>query len=291
MFRRKLAILLLVWFSLLFIKQGVAAEIDSSQRDGPFVMIGQVSGGLFGQSIGLLVVGVSLLYFESLIFGETYLSEIHLFASPGFVYGGMVGAMFGSAGTVHLIGETVGSGGGSFKETLKWSPLTPIGATIGYQRSKGRFVETDSSQRDGPFVMAGQVGGGLLALGTGAFWGLGIGGAVSSTFLEDRETFGPAEFYGAVIGGIFGCAIGVYAIGELYGSGGGSFKETLKWSPLTPIGATIGYQRSKRKQPPSVSLANDKFTLHLPTMSIQSSQLPYHRPQTDYMVRLVNVRF
>ena len=289
MVRQKIGILLLICFFLLFIKQGIAAETDSSQRDGPFVMIGQVSGGLFGQSIGFLVVGVSLLYVESLIFGETYLSEIHL--SPGFIYGGLVGAMFGNAGTVHLIGETFGSEGGSFKETLKWSPLTPIGATIGYQRSKGRFVETDSSQRDGPFVMVGQVGGGLLALGTGALWGMGIGGAVSSIFLEDRETFAPAEFYGAVIGGIFGCAVGVYAIGELYGSGGGSFKETLKWSPLTPIGATIGYQRSKRKQPPSLSLANDKFTLHLPTMSIQSSQLPYHRPQTDYMVRLVNVRF
>ena len=291
MFRQKIGILLLICFFLLFIKQGIATEADSVQRDGPFVMAGQVSGGLFGQSIGFLVVGVSLLYVESLIFGETYLSEIHLFSSPGFVYGGMVGAMLGSAGTVHLIGETFGSGGGSFKETLKWSPLTPIGATIGYQRSKGRFVETNSSQRDGPFVMVGQVGGGLLALGTGALWGLGIGGAVSSIFLGDRETFAPAEFYGAVIGGIFGCAVGVYAIGELYGSGGGSFKETLKWSILTPIGATIGYQRSKRKQPPSVSLANDKFTLHLPTMGIQSSRLPNHHPQTDYMVRLVNVGF
>ncbi len=291
MVRQKIGILLLICFFLLFIKQGIAAETDSSQRDGPFVMIGQVSGGLFGQSIGLLVVGVSLLYFESLIFGETYLSEIHLFSSPGFVYGGMVGAMFGSAGTAYLIGETFGSGGGSFKETLKWSPLIPIGATIGYQRSKGRFVETDSSQWDKPFVMVGQVSGGLLALGTGAFWGLGIGGAISSIFLEDGGTFRSAEFYGAVIGGIFGCAVGVYAIGELYGSGGGSFKETLKWSPLTPIGATIGYQRSKRKQPPSVSLANGQFTLHLPTMRIQSSQLPYHQPQTDYMVRLVNVRF
>ena len=291
MVRQKIGILLLICFFLFFIKQGIVAETDSSQRDGPFVMIGQVSGGLVGQSIGFLVVGISLLYVESLIFGETYLSEIHLFGSPGFMYGGMVGAMLGSAGTVHLIGETFGSGGGSFKETLKWSPLSPIGATIGYQRSKGRFTEADSSQRDGPFVMVGQVGGGLLGLGTGALWGLGIGGTVNSIFLEDRETFSLAAFCGAVIGGLFGGASGVYAIGELYGSGGGSFKETLKWSPLTPIGATIGYQRSKRKQPPSVSLANDKFTLHLPTMGIQSSQLPNHRPQTDYMVRLVNVGF
>ena len=289
MFRRRIGILLLICFFWLFFNPRLFAETDSNQRDGPFVMIGQVSGGLFGQSIGLLVVGVSLLYVESLIFGETYLSDTHL--SPGFIYGGLVGAMLGSAGTVHLIGETFGSGGGSFKETLKWSPLTPIGATIGYQRSKGRFVETDSSQRDGPFVMVGQVSGGLLGLGTGALWGLGIGGAVSSIFLEDSETFPPAEFYGAVIGAIFGGAVGVYAIGELYGSGGGSFKETLKWSLLTPIGATIGYQRSKPKQPPSISLANDKFTLRLPTMSIQSSRLPNHRPQTDYMVRLVNVGF
>ena len=182
MFHRRIGILLLICFFLLFIKQGIAAEADSSQKDGAFVITGQVTSGMLGQSIGLLVVGVSLLYFESLIFGETYLSEIHLFASPGFMYGGMVGAMFGSAGTVHLIGET-------------------------------------------------------------------------------------------------------------FGSGGGSFKETLKWAPLTPIGATIGYQRSKRKQPPSISLANGNFTLHLPAMSIQSSQLPNHRPQTDYMVRLVNVRF
>ena len=180
MFRQKIGLLLLICFFLLFIKQGLFAETDSVQRDGPSVMVGQVSGGVFGQSIGFLVIGVSLLYVESLIFGETYLSEIHL--SPGFIYGGLVGAMFGSAGTVHLIGET-------------------------------------------------------------------------------------------------------------FGSGGGSFKETLKWSPLTPIGAIIGYQRSKRKQPPSISLANGKFTLHLPTISIQSSQLLYHRPQRDYMVRLVNVRF
>jgi len=286
MFRRRIGILLLICLFLLFIKQGIAAEADSNQRDGPFVMIGQVTGGLFGQSIGLLVVGVPVLYAESLIFGGY--SDF----SPGFIYGGLVGAMFGSAGTVYLIGETFGSGGGSFKETLKWAPLTPIGATIGYQRSKGRFVETDSSQRDGPFVIVGQVGGGLLVLGTGALWGLGIGGAVSSIFLEDRETFAlAAEFYGAVIGGIFGCAVGVYGIGEIFGGGGGSFKETLKWAPLTPIGATIGYQRSKRKQPPSVSLANGQFSLHLPTMSIQSSQLPNHHPQTDYMVRLINARF
>ena len=156
---------------------------------------------------------------------------------------------------------------------------------------QGIAAETCPSQRDGAFVIAGQIGGGFLAQGTGGL----IGMALTLPFLmmldEPEGAVFPFFGFGMMVGGIFGCAGGVYAVGEIFGSGGGSFKETLKWSILTPIGATIGYQRSKRKQPPSLSLANDKFTLHLPTMSIQSSQLPYHRPQTDYMVRLVNVRF
>ena len=175
MFRQKIGILLLICLFLLFIEQGIAAETDSSQRDGVFVIAGQVTGGLLAQSIGILVCGIPLAYVEFLFLGHSHFS-------PAFILGGMAG-------------------------------------------------------------------------------------------------------------GIFGCASGVYAVGEIFGSGGGSFKATLKWSILTSIGATIGYQRSKRKQPPSVSLANGKFTLHLPTMSIQSSQLPNHHPQTDYMVRLVNVRF
>ena len=155
---------------------------------------------------------------------------------------------------------------------------------------QGVAAETDSSQRDGAFVIAGQATGGFLGTGIGFL----VGGIplvyVDFLFLGGSDA-SPALILGGLVGGIYGCAGGVYAVGEIFGSGGGSFKETLKWSILTPIGATIGYQRSKQKKPPSVSLANGKFTLHLPTMRIQSSQLPNHQPQTDYMVRLVNVRF
>ena len=134
---------------------------------------------------------------------------------------------------------------------------------------------------------------------TGGFLGHFTGGVIGflcawyalSPIIESEGRMYPAGFFGLMPGAIFGGAGGVYAVGEIFGSGGGSFKATLKWSLLTPIGATIGYQRSKRKQPPSISLANGQFTLHLPTMRIQSSRLPYHHPQTDYMVRLVNVRF
>ena len=162
---------------------------------------------------------------------------------------------------------------------------------------QGIATETDSSQRDGPFVIAGQMTGGFLGMGTGGM--IGLLGAWSYLILVDADEgwMFPMGLLGGMVGGIYGCAGGVYAVGEILGSGGGSFKETLKWTVYTLplgvsfVGATIGYQRSKRKEPPSVSLANDKFTLHLPTMSIQSSRLPYHRPQTDYMVRLVNVRF
>lgn len=156
---------------------------------------------------------------------------------------------------------------------------------------QGIAAAADSVQRDGAFVIAGQVGGGFLGQGTGGMIGLML--AWSYLILVDAEEgwMFPMGWLGGMAGGIFGCAGGVYAVGEIFGSGGGSFKETLKWSILTPIGATIGYQRSKRKKPPSISLANSKFTLHLPTMSIQSSQLPYHHPQRDCMVRLVNVRF
>ena len=155
---------------------------------------------------------------------------------------------------------------------------------------QGIAAETNSSERAGAFVIAGQVGGGLLAQSIGVLV-CGIPLAYVEFSLLGPSDFSPALILGGLVGGLFGCAGGVYAVGEIFGSGGGSFKETLKWSLLTPIGATIGYQRSKRKQPPSISLANGKFTLHLPTMNIQSSQLPYHHPQRDYMVRLVNVRF
>ena len=156
---------------------------------------------------------------------------------------------------------------------------------------QGIAAETDSSQRDGAFVIAGQVGVGLLGHVTGG----AIGFLFTASIFILLDT-GPGWEYSAALlgimpGALFGGAGSVYAVGEIFGSGGGSFKQTLKWSILTPIGATIGYQRSKRKQPPSISLADDKFRLHLPTMSIQSSQLPNHRPQTDYMVRLINVRF
>ena len=152
-------------------------------------------------------------------------------------------------------------------------------------------AETDSSQKDGAFVIAGQIGGGFLAQGTGSLIGVTLVFPFLMMLDEPEGAVLPFFWFGIGTGGIFGCAGGVYAVGEIFGSGGGSFKETLKWSLLTPIGATIGYQRSKRKQPPSVSLANGKFTLHLPAVSIQSSRLPYHQPQTDYRVRLVNVRF
>lgn len=156
---------------------------------------------------------------------------------------------------------------------------------------QGLFAKTDSSQRDGQFVIAGQVVGGFLGYYTGGLTGM----ALTLPFFKMLDEPEGAAFtflvFGGGAGAIFGGAGSVYAIGEIFGSGGGSFKATLKWSLLTPIGATIGYQRSKRKEPPSISLADGKFTLHLPTMSIQSSRLPYHRPQTDYMVRLVNVRF
>ena len=155
----------------------------------------------------------------------------------------------------------------------------------------GLFAETDSSQRDGPFVIAGQVTGGFVGQGTTGMIGFLIVGYYLVLVDADEGAYYPALLLGGMASGIYGCAGGVYAVGEIFGSGGGSFKKTLKWSLLTPIGATIGYQRSKRKQPPSISLANGKFTLHLPSMSIQSTQLPYHKPQTDYMVRLVNVRF
>ena len=152
-------------------------------------------------------------------------------------------------------------------------------------------AETDSSQRDGPFVIAGQMVGGFLGTGTGALIGIALTLPCLMMLDEPEGAVYPFFMFGGMAGGLFGCAGGVYAVGEIFGSGGGSFKATLKWSILTSISATIGYQRSKRKQPPTISLANDKFTLHLPTMSIQSSRLPNHRPQTDYMVRLVNVRF
>ena len=157
---------------------------------------------------------------------------------------------------------------------------------------QGIAAETYPSQRDGTFVIAGQVGGGMIAQGTGGLIGMALTLPVLMMLDEPEGAAWPLLWFGMGAGSIFGCAGGVYAVGEIFGSGGGSFKETLKWSLLTPIGATIGYQqRSKRKQPPSVSLANGKFTLHLPTVSIQSSRLPYHQPQTDYMVRLVNARF
>ena len=156
---------------------------------------------------------------------------------------------------------------------------------------QGIAAETDSSQRDGAFVITGQMTGGLLGQLTGAVIGFLCAWYALSPIIESEGRMYPAGCFGAMPGGIFGCAGGVYAVGEIFGSGGGSFKATLKWSLLTPIGATIGYQRSKRKQPPSISFANGQFTLHLPTMRIQSSQLPYHHPQTDYMVRLVNVGF
>ena len=156
---------------------------------------------------------------------------------------------------------------------------------------QGIAAETYPSQRDGAFVIAGQVGGGMIAQGTGGLIGMALTLPVLMMLDEPEGAAFPLLWFGGMTGGIFGCAGGVYAIGEIFGSGGGSFKETLKWSILSSIGATIGYQRSKRKQPPSISLANGQFTLHLPTMRIQSSQLPTHRPQTDYMVRLINVRF
>lgn len=155
---------------------------------------------------------------------------------------------------------------------------------------QGIAAKTDSNPRDGAFVIAGQVTGGFIGTGIGALIGIALT-LPCFMMLDEPEGADPLFMFGGMAGGIFECAGGVYAVGEIFGSGGGSFKATLKWSILSSIGATIGYQRSKRKQPPSISLANDKFTLHLPTMSIQSSQLPNHRPQTDYMMRLVNVGF
>ena len=289
MFGRRVGCVLLICFFSLFIKQGLVAETDLSQRDGPFVIAGQVGAGLFGQSVGGLACAVSLLYAESLLFGKEYSS--HVFGSPGFIYGGLAGAWVSSAATVYLIGETFGSGGGSFKQTLKWSPLTPIGATIGYQRSKNQFAETDLRQRDGLFVMANQVHVGTLSLIVGSIWEIGVGGTVSSIFTEDGEAFPPAEFFGGAIGGIFVSAVGTYAMGELYGSGSGSFKETLKWSFLTPIGGTIGYQWSKPEKPSSVSLDHRKLKFHPPMITIQRSQLPYRRLEIDYLVRVVNASF
>ena len=57
MFRQKIGILLLICLFLLFIEQGIAAETDSNQRDGAFVIAGQMTGGFLGHLTGG-VIGV-----------------------------------------------------------------------------------------------------------------------------------------------------------------------------------------------------------------------------------------
>ena len=57
MVRQKIGILLLICLFLVFIKQEIAAETDSIQRDGAFVIAGQVTGGFLGTGIGFLLVG------------------------------------------------------------------------------------------------------------------------------------------------------------------------------------------------------------------------------------------
>ena len=123
MFRRKLAILMLIWFFLLFMKQGIAAETYPSQRDGAFVIAGQVTGGFLAQGTGGMIGLLLAIRLEKA-------AEKGLLFPAGFL-GGMAGALFGCAGGVYAVGEIFGSGGGSFKKTLKWSLLTPIGATVG----------------------------------------------------------------------------------------------------------------------------------------------------------------
>ena len=130
MVRQKIGILLLICFFLFFIKQGIAAEIDSNQRDGAFVIAGQMTGGFLGYYTGGIIGFLGAWSIFNLIKPQPG------WEYPAAYFGGLPGAIFGGAGSVYAIGEIFGSGGGSFKATLKWSILTPIGATIGYQRSK-----------------------------------------------------------------------------------------------------------------------------------------------------------
>ncbi len=67
-------LVLICCFSL-FIKQGLFAETDLSQRDGPFVIAGQVGAGFVGESAGFLACIVSLLYAENLLFGDEFYSS------------------------------------------------------------------------------------------------------------------------------------------------------------------------------------------------------------------------
>ena len=111
MFRQKIGILLLICLFLLFIEQGIAAETDPSQRDGAFVIAGQVTGGFLAQST-IVLIGLLLAIELDKATGKGLLY-------PAGFLGGMVGATFGCAGGVYAVGEIFGSGGGSFKETLK----------------------------------------------------------------------------------------------------------------------------------------------------------------------------
>ncbi|MBM3242655.1 hypothetical protein FJZ31_40865 [Candidatus Poribacteria bacterium] len=155
---------------------------------------------------------------------------------------------------------------------------------------------------------------GSLAGFVGAIGGMSIG--------EVFAVNPPGDVVLFIAGNIIGSSSGVYLVGHSSGETG-SYWATLIGSTLvtssvvllvalnylseesvvvffipgvilSAVGATIGFNLTKgkeQKNPAAINLEEGNISFAFPSLQMQVSQIPNHRPETDYTLRLVSARF
>jgi len=180
---------------------------------------------------------------------------------------------------------------------------------VAYAKLKENDAEESREQKaERPPLSPIRISGEILAGGAGGI-ALGIVSGFVGLFVDvvnlslDAGTLesAPAATVGFIIGYVLGSAISVYIVGNM-GNETGSFLATLGGSILlvplpllSPIGATIGFNLTRRyKSPPAsetalVNFREGQISLAVPTIYLRPN--PFDRRNLIQNVDLVKVRF
>jgi len=135
---------------------------------------------------------------------------------------------------------------------------------------------------------------GLIVLG---FTGGSIIGSSSGVYLVGRLSGETGSYWATLLGSALGTSGVVLAtIATLSVAGEPTAGNVFLLSALTlpAAGATIGFNLTKgkeQKDSAAINLEEGNISFAFPSLQMQVSRIPNHRPEIDYTLRLVSARF
>ncbi|MBM3237044.1 hypothetical protein FJZ31_12200 [Candidatus Poribacteria bacterium] len=132
-------------------------------------------------------------------------------------------------------------------------------------------------------------------VGIGTFWGFMGGtfiGSSSGVYLYGRLSGETGSYWATLIGSALGTSGVVLAATSF--SGGLSVVAFIAHLVLPAAGATIGFNMTKgkeQKDSAAISLEGGDISFAFTSLQMQVRQIPNHRPETEYALRLVDVKF